>query len=92
MQWEWRWSKHLELLSGQKEKMKRRIRTITVFGSSRPRESDNECTIARHLGAELVKKGFSVCTGGYGGVMEAVSRGAHDEGGQAIGATARYFK
>jgi predicted Rossmann-fold nucleotide-binding protein len=82
MQWEWRWSKHLELLSGQKEKMKRRIRTITVFGSSRPRESDNECTIARHLGAELVKKGFSVCTGGYGGVMEAVPRGAHDEGGQ----------
>jgi hypothetical protein len=72
--------------------MKRRVRTNTVFGSSRPRESDNECTIARHLGAELVKQGFSACTGGYGGVMEAVSRGAHDEGGQAIGATARYFK
>jgi uncharacterized protein (TIGR00725 family) len=82
----------LELLSGQEEKMKRRIRTITVFGSSRPRESDNEYATARQLGAELAKKGFSVCTGGYGGVMEAVSRGAHDEGDRAIGVTARFFK
>jgi uncharacterized protein (TIGR00725 family) len=72
--------------------MKRRIRTITVFGSSRPRESDNEYATARQLGAELAKKGFSVCTGGYGGVMEAVSRGAHDEGGRTIGVTARFFK
>jgi hypothetical protein len=72
--------------------MKRRIRTITVFGSSRPRESDQEYSMARQLGAELVRKGFSVCTGGYGGVMEAVSRGAHDQGGRAIGVTARFFK
>jgi uncharacterized protein (TIGR00730 family) len=72
--------------------MKRRIRTITVFGSSRPAESDREYARARHLGAELVKKGFSVCTGGYGGVMEAVSRGAHEQGGRAIGVTARFFK
>src|ERR1700683_2635396 len=72
-----RWSKHSEVLSGRKEKMKGRIRTITVFGSSYPRESDNEYATARQLGAELAKKGFSLCTGGYGGVMEAVSRGAH---------------
>jgi uncharacterized protein (TIGR00725 family) len=72
--------------------MKRRVRTITVFGSSRPRESDNEYTVVRQLGAELAKKGFSVCTGGYGGVMEAVSRGAHDAGGRSIGVTTRFFK
>jgi uncharacterized protein (TIGR00725 family) len=72
--------------------MKGRIRTITVFGSSCPRESDNEYATARQLGAELAKKGFSLCTGGYGGVMEAVSRGAHDEGGRAIGVTTRFFK
>jgi uncharacterized protein (TIGR00725 family) len=72
--------------------MKRRIRTITVFGSSRPGESDDQYTISRQLGSELAKRGFLVCTGGYGGVMEAVSRGVHNEGGRAIGVTARFFK
>jgi uncharacterized protein (TIGR00730 family) len=72
--------------------MKRRTRTITVFGSSRPCESEDEYAVARELGTELAKKGFSVCTGGYGGVMEAVSRGACDAGGRAIGITTRFFK
>jgi len=72
--------------------MKPRVKIVTVFGSSRPLESNNEYTIARELGNELAKKGFSICNGGYGGVMEAVSRGAHDAGGRAIGVTARFFK
>jgi uncharacterized protein (TIGR00725 family) len=72
--------------------MKPRVKTITVFGSSRPLESSDDYAVARQLGGELGKKGFSVCTGGYGGVMEAVSRGAHDAGGRAMGVTARFFK
>ena len=72
--------------------MKQRVRTITVFGSSRPGESENDYMVARHLGSELAKRGFSICNGGYGGVMEAVSRGANDAGGRAIGITTRFFE
>ena len=46
---------------------------VTVFGSSRPREGDADYEEARILGRALAKHAFSVCTGGYGGVMEAVS-------------------
>jgi uncharacterized protein (TIGR00725 family) len=36
----------------------------------------------------LADAGFAVMTGGYGGVMEAVSRGARDRGGIVFGVTA----
>jgi predicted Rossmann-fold nucleotide-binding protein len=41
---------------------------VTVFGSSRPREGDADYEEARILGRALAKHGFSVCSGGYGGV------------------------
>jgi uncharacterized protein (TIGR00730 family) len=65
---------------------------VTVFGSSRPREGDADYEEARTLGRALVKHGFSVCTGGYDGVMEAVSRGAKEAGGKTYGVTADFFK
>jgi uncharacterized protein (TIGR00730 family) len=71
--------------------MKGRSRIVTVFGSSRPRENDAEYTIARSLGAELATNGFIVCSGGYGGVMEAVSHGAKEAGGRTLGITASFF-
>ena len=64
---------------------------ITVFGSSRPREGDTEYAQARELGWALAEKGFTVCSGGYGGVMEAVSRGAKDAGGRTVAVTAAFF-
>ena len=64
---------------------------ITVFGSSRPREGDADYAEVRELGWALASKGFVVCTGGYGGVMEAVSRGAKDACGATIGITAKFF-
>jgi uncharacterized protein (TIGR00730 family) len=39
-------------------------------------------------GELLAGAGFGVVTGGYGGLMEAVSRGAREAGGQALGITA----
>ncbi len=36
--------------------------------------------------------GFVVCSGGYGGVMEAVSRGAKEAGGQTLAVTAESFQ
>jgi uncharacterized protein (TIGR00725 family) len=72
--------------------MKRTTRIVSVFGSSRPRAGDEEYVQAQSLGAELARKGFVVCSGGYGGVMEAVSRGAKEAGGTTLGVTAEFFK
>ena len=64
---------------------------VTVFGSSRPREGDADYEEARILGRALAENGFAVCSGGYGGVMEAVSRGAKEVGGKTCGVTAEFF-
>ena len=67
-------------------------RVITVFGSSRPPEDHADYQQARLLGRLLGQAGFAVCSGGYGGVMEAVSRGAKESGGKTYGVTAEFFK
>ena len=74
-----------------KENRKTTEKIITVFGSSRPKESDADFAEARELGENLAKAGFAVCSGGYGGVMEAVSRGAKEAGGKTYGVTAEFF-
>jgi hypothetical protein len=71
--------------------MRQRAKVITVFGSSRPRFGDPHYAEAQVLGGELAGKGFTVCTGGYAGVMEAVSRGAKQAGGRTLGVTATFF-
>jgi hypothetical protein len=65
---------------------------VTVFGSSRPREGETEYEEARELGRVLAEHGFAVCSGGYGGVMAAASRGAKEAGGKTYGVTADFFK
>jgi uncharacterized protein (TIGR00725 family) len=70
----------------------RKQRIITAFGSSRPREGEADYEEARLLGHALAEKGFAVCSGGYGGVMAGVSRGAKEAGGETIGVTADFFK
>jgi uncharacterized protein (TIGR00730 family) len=69
----------------------KRSKVITVFGSSRPRFGDAHYAEAQLLGTELAARGFVVCTGGYRGVMEAVSRGAKEAGGRTLGVTAKFF-
>jgi uncharacterized protein (TIGR00730 family) len=64
---------------------------ITVFGSSRPREGEADYEQARTLGYVLAENGFAVCSGGYGGVMAGVSRGAKQAGGKTYGVTAEFF-
>jgi uncharacterized protein (TIGR00725 family) len=71
--------------------MSRELR-VTVFGSSRPSEGSADYEEARLLGRALAESGYSVCSGGYGGVMEAVSRGAKERGGKTYGVTAEFFK
>ena len=60
---------------------------VTVFGSSRPAAGTEAYETARRLGELLARAGFTVATGGYGGTMEAVSRGAREAGGHVIGVT-----
>ena len=64
---------------------------VTVFGSSRPFEGETDYEDARALGRALAENGFAVCSGGYGGVMAAVSRGAKEAGGKTYGVTAEFF-
>src|SRR6266849_930818 len=56
-------------------------RMVTIFGGAKCREGDHEYTQAIEVGALLAESGFTICTGGYAGVMEAASRGAHERGG-----------
>jgi len=69
--------------------MKKRI---TVFGSAFPKEGEKEYDTAYHLGKLLAQKGFDVNTGGYAGIMEAVSKGVTEDGGNATGVTLSYIK
>jgi hypothetical protein len=61
--------------------------TVTIFGSSLPKEGDAEFENAYLLGKLLAQAGLNVCTGGYRGIMHAVSKGAAESGGKAIGVT-----
>ena len=64
---------------------------VAVFGSSQTIDGDAEYQQARLLGRLLARAGFAVCNGGYGGTMEASSRGASEMGGTSIGLTVGYF-
>ncbi len=70
----------------------RQQRIVTIFGGSKCREPDPEYAEAVRVGGLLVDSGFTICTGGYSGVMEAASRGAHQRGGRVIGITMNQFK
>ena len=62
-------------------------KTITVFGSSQPKAGEDQYKTAYELGILLGEKGFNVCTGGFFGIMEAVSKGAVESGTEAVGVT-----
>jgi uncharacterized protein (TIGR00730 family) len=62
-------------------------KVITVFGSSRPKEVEEEYRSAYEVGKQLSLAGFTVCNGGFGGIMEASARGAKEAGGRTIGVT-----
>lgn len=67
-------------------------RIVTIFGGSRCREGSEQYRQAREVGEKLAKAGFTICTGGYLGVMEAASRGAHEHGGRVLGIVMNQFK
>lgn len=67
-------------------------RIVTIFGGAKCGEPDEEYAQARRVGELLANAGYTICTGGYLGVMEAASRGAHERGGRVLGITMNQFK
>ncbi len=65
---------------------------ITVFGSSQPQPGSKLYADSFKLGKLLGDAGFDLMTGGYTGVMEAVSKGAHEAGAHVVGVTMRRFE
>jgi uncharacterized protein (TIGR00730 family) len=60
---------------------------ITIFGSSKPAENEEQYITAFSIGKQLALRGFNICTGGFNGIMEAASKGAVEGGAEAIGVT-----
>lgn len=62
-----------------------RQRRVAVLGSASIGEADPRHDMAQRIGRQLAEHGFAVATGGYGGLMGAVSRGAAEAGGTVFG-------
>lgn len=60
---------------------------VAVLGSARLDEDAPAWLTAAELGRLLAAGGATVVTGGYAGLMAAVSRGAHEAGGHVVGLT-----
>jgi uncharacterized protein (TIGR00725 family) len=67
-------------------------RIVTIFGGAKCGEECEEYVEALRVGRLLAEAGFTICTGGYLGVMEAASRGAHERGGRVLGVVMNQFK
>ena len=67
-------------------------RIVTIFGGSKCGPDSDEYREAKELGKRLAEAGFTICTGGYLGVMEAASRGAREAGGRVFGIVMNQFK
>ena len=65
---------------------------VTIFGGSKCNENSEEYGQAVEIGTRLAEAGFTICTGGYLGVMEAASRGAREKGGRVFGIVMNQFK
>jgi len=67
------------------EKLARIGPCVSIFGSARTKEDEEEYKTAFEIAAKLVRHGYGVITGGGPGIMEAGNRGAHSEKGKSVG-------
>jgi len=65
--------------------------TVSVYGSGSAPPEHEVLAQAEELGRLLAEAGFDLVCGGYGGTMEAVSRGAAQAGGEVTGVTMDLF-
>jgi len=64
---------------------------VTVFGSSIPKPGEDEYETAYRLGKKLADNNLNVCSGGFQGIMDAVSKGAVENGAESIGVTLNIY-
>lgn len=64
---------------------------VTIFGSGQTKESSPDYLGALETARLIALEGYTVCNGGYSGVMEASARGAREAGGRVIGITTMEF-
>jgi len=65
---------------------------VAVFGGRGIQEGSADYEHTLGLGQALAQAGYVVMTGGYGGAMEAASRGAKEAGEHVIGVTVEQFE
>jgi len=58
---------------------------VSIFGSARMKPEDPYYQKAVELSGLLAENGFSIITGGGGGVMEAANKGAAEKNGKSVG-------
>lgn len=58
---------------------------VSIFGSARSKPQSRYYKVGVEVAEKLARAGFSVITGGGGGIMEAANRGARAGGGRSIG-------
>lgn len=65
------------------------LKYASLFGGSGDNKKSKEYLETIKIGELLASNGFTIKNGGYGGMMEAVSFGATQVGGQSIGITCK---
>lgn len=68
-----------------------RDRVATVFGAGDADPDSQLYRLAYDVGRVVASCGWTLCTGGYGGTMEAATRGAFEAGGHTLGVTCEAF-
>ncbi len=64
-------------------------KSVTFFGSARFTENNDHYQKARELAKKIAGLGYTILTGGGGGIMEAANRGAFEAGKQSVGLNIR---
>ncbi|MGH2575003.1 MAG: LOG family protein [Ignavibacteria bacterium] len=62
-------------------------KVITIFGSSFTSSDEELYSQVQEIGKLLAENNYTVCSGGYAGTMEAVSKGAKSAKGKTFGIT-----
>lgn len=65
--------------------LKKYEKTVTFFGSSRVKSKNKYYQEAFNLASQLSAEGYTVVTGGGGGIMEAANKGAYMAGEESLG-------